>query len=532
MSNRIQNIAKRVRDAFGNFYEKIHGYIIKPGAEVIVGDAPTIIRFESSTNFIDGSRPVRLSWQVEHADRIVINGENVTGLNYIDVNPSSDTTYVLTASNQYDIEGDLSDPILVRVDQTPPYIHYFRVKPELAKEGEPVEITWQVVGAASLEIEGIGQVQGNSYLFTPRRDTVLTLRATSFAGVHSSARTGVEVDKSPPIIHRFDAAPTILPDARPVRITWETEGAELVRVPGFGDFPPSGETELAVRGDMIINFLAVSHYGITASAQTEIITSKEPPVIRAFKTNRLILSDATPAKLFWDVENAVRIEIDNGIGEVTGLPSQAVHAMTDKVYTLTAWSYFGILANASLKISIDRTPPQIKSFKSDKEFVFVDNNIHLYWDAPEAYQLTLYPAGNAVDKSGSFETTIRRDTMFRLVAANYFGIENHIEVLIRVLPIPIIETLWVPAFSLEEKIHVEYSRIDPSQLPTNIIQFNNSLLIESFRITELNLDAFTPPLEVQYKTLTDMIRQIYQDHILVAFERIKQIIREKMETNY
>lgn len=524
----LNKIIHIVKGPFGKLYQREKDAIIDINTGRRIGKAPVIRKFQASKNFYDGTNPIILTWEVDNADKILLNDEDVSNVTFIEVTPKIDTTYILKVSNDLDIEGDVSIPIIIEIDKTSPYIHYFKIVPEIAKNGQLVNLSWLVEGAESVEIKDIGIVQGNSVKISPRKDHVYVLKAKSFSGIESIARAGVEVDKTPPIIKKFNVFPIVLMNAEPVQVVWETEGAERVQITGFGDFPPTGKVDLEIRGDTTLAFSAISHYGVSESLLIDVITSKEPPIIHTFDAERYILFDDTPVNLFWDIENAVHIEIDNGVGEVTGLAYRSVHSMTDKVYTLTALSYFGVPAYATLEILIDRTPPKILSFKSDKEFILADYNICLSWEVPEAYQTKLYPGGNIVGKYDYLETTVRQDTIFKLVAANYFGIESYAEVQVRILPIPIIEALLVPTFSFEERIHIDYNRPELSQLPSNIIQFNNSLLIETFKMTEIRVELFTPPLKYEIKSIGDMIRGIYQDHILTAFERIKKIIQEKL----
>ncbi|MEM6805388.1 MAG: hypothetical protein AAF696_28580, partial [Bacteroidota bacterium] len=66
------------------------------------GVLPTITLFKASRRAIQFGNPIRLSWEVENADKVIINPgkELVENKGVLDVEPLETTEYVLTAYNE------------------------------------------------------------------------------------------------------------------------------------------------------------------------------------------------------------------------------------------------------------------------------------------------------------------------------------------------------------------------------------------------------------------------------------------------
>lgn len=72
-----------------------------------------------------------------------------------------------------------------------PTISSFGASPTMATAGKPVLLTWNVTGATSLSVGGVGTVGGNSILVAPTQTTSYTLIATNAGGTTSSTITVV-----------------------------------------------------------------------------------------------------------------------------------------------------------------------------------------------------------------------------------------------------------------------------------------------------------------------------------------------------
>lgn len=86
-----------------------------------------------------------------------------------------------------------------------------------------------------------------------------------------------------------------------------------------------------------------------------IAVQMKPPVIKAFVSDRSSTIAGVEVTLRWEVERAVRVEIDNGVGEVIGASEIKVRPQVPVTYTLQAIGHFGV-ATARVEVLIFPTP--------------------------------------------------------------------------------------------------------------------------------------------------------------------------------
>ena len=89
-----------------------------------------------------------LSWDVDDADTLSINGTDVTGQTQLVVSPGSTTTYTLTATNG---DGPTTQDVTVTVDP-PPSIGLFAGDRATINSGESVTLSWETEFATGWSI--------------------------------------------------------------------------------------------------------------------------------------------------------------------------------------------------------------------------------------------------------------------------------------------------------------------------------------------------------------------------------------------
>jgi|TARA_B110000902_G_scaffold264243_1_gene345196 hypothetical protein len=80
-----------------------------------------------------------------------------------------------------------------------------------------------------------------------------------------------------------------------------------------------------------------------------------PPIINLFVTDRNTIIKGISINLEWDVENAYKIELNHGIGEVTAKGKKELNLNDNTVLRLTAIGYFGSV-DVEIPISVFPTP--------------------------------------------------------------------------------------------------------------------------------------------------------------------------------
>jgi len=258
-----------------------------------------------------------------------------------------------------------------------------------------------------------------------------------------------------PAIRRFTADRTFVNDSHPVRLAWDVTGAARLELRGIGDVTSRTAVDVTVRRDTDFELVLTPDAGAPIAKRLRVEVDKRPPSIKAFTTSNALLTRPTPARLSWSASGAERVELDNGIGDVTGRSSIDVLPRGDTRFTLTATSPFGVQTVATVDIRVSSTPPEIISFRSDTPYLTNGEPVSLSWEvSPDAESIVLAGCG-PVNHRGRIELDQRRNTEYVLTATNYFGksASTRIQVLVSGAP-PVIRDFRINPSAAAEGMEV------------------------------------------------------------------------------
>ena len=119
-----------------------------------------ISKFVATPQQIRAGQSATLSWTVENADEVTVDGIGRVDSRQgsTSVSPVQTTTYRLTARNRV---NEVSETVTVTVERPEPRILYFSASPMNIEAGKIATLTWQTENADSVEISGIGTVAQN-----------------------------------------------------------------------------------------------------------------------------------------------------------------------------------------------------------------------------------------------------------------------------------------------------------------------------------------------------------------------------------
>ena len=172
-----------------------------------------------------GGEATELTWVVNNATclRIDQGVGDVTSETEVTVSPVEDTTYTLTATNACG-----SSTATATVSAGKPVVHSFTAEPSeiCSGSGGSVTLSWDVTGADTISINGIGQVTDQTSVeVTPSEDTTYRLFARNDCGaVYEDVTVTM---RGVPVITSFTANPPVLGEPDPT-ITGVTESSILV----------------------------------------------------------------------------------------------------------------------------------------------------------------------------------------------------------------------------------------------------------------------------------------------------------------
>ncbi len=147
---------------------------------------PMILRFSVYPTSIIPGDSTTLQWQVSGATTSVSIDQGIgavppSGTQWI--SPSATRKYTLTATNS---SGSVTASVTVTViPQTgQPFIVYFSASPAVIKLGDSATLQWQVTGATSISITGLGTVSASgTRVVAPEQTMVYVLAARNNVGV-------------------------------------------------------------------------------------------------------------------------------------------------------------------------------------------------------------------------------------------------------------------------------------------------------------------------------------------------------------
>jgi hypothetical protein len=316
---------------------------------------PSIVSFSSNTDGIFTGQSAILSWNVTGATVVSIHPDigpvPITGTK--SVSPASTTAYTLTASNG---AGNSTALATLKVTSSKvPIITTFSSSPAAINSGESSTLTWDVIGAKSINIsQGIGGVASKgSMQVTPAATITYTLTAASDYGAVTEAvtvtvdtanaanRPGTAITKTPPAITTFSASGNSIMLGDNITLTWDISGARTISIsPDVGAVPAKGwKMVIPTATNSTYKLSAVNTFG-TETAEVTVTVNKSPdgtaPIIKSFIATPTSIPAGGKSNLTWAIKGATLYTIDQGIGIPAYKFSETVSPSENTTYTLTA----------------------------------------------------------------------------------------------------------------------------------------------------------------------------------------------------
>lgn len=296
--------------------------------------------------------------------------------------PIKTTTYEVTAHTWLSsliprLTGRDAETVVV----TPvrPNITLFRAEPDEVTSGEPVILSWYVVGADELSLvdENSGTEQAltdpaGANRLTPEQDTAFTLRAINNSMVEDPIERTVQVRVTtptpvPPRIDSFVVQPQVITAGQEVMVQWSVSGVDAVSINPLGEeLPPSGpavvdqpeETTLYVltasKGDQKVSEVRQVTV-VEAPTPTPTPEPGEPPVVELFavtpeewtrlETERDDEDNTITVQLNWVVKGqTTNIQLTGGppgfeiLNNLSKIGDVEVDVLDTTVFVLTAFN--------------------------------------------------------------------------------------------------------------------------------------------------------------------------------------------------
>lgn len=305
-----------------------------------------------------------------------------------------------------------------------PAIRHFTADRVLVDDARPVHLSWDVTGAARVDIRGIGDVSDKTSIdVVVRRDTTFELIVTTDAGAPIVKRIQITVDKRPPTIRSFTTSSALLTGPAPAQLHWQVTGAEKIEIDhGIADVSGRSSVDVLPRVDTTYTLRATSTFGVVAVATVAIRVSTAPPNILSFRSASPYLTDGEPVRLSWEVSDDAHTVFITHIGTVSQKGSVSVPQVACTTYILTATTYFGKSATAQLTVLVSQAPPEIREFRVAPLAVREGASAELRWRVGGAARVWIEPGIGEVPATGDRAIRPGENTTYVLLAESAYGV--------------------------------------------------------------------------------------------------------------
>ncbi len=153
-----------------------------------VNSKPVINVFNATPPEIEKGGTVALTWDVSNAEKVELIApvqETLQKSGVKTINLEQSTNFTLKATNN--LGGSVEKSITVKLKNSPPVVQSFTSDPQVVVAGQPGKVTlsWTVVGATNVSIEGVpgvGGATGSAQIDPPTANKTYKLVATNEAG--------------------------------------------------------------------------------------------------------------------------------------------------------------------------------------------------------------------------------------------------------------------------------------------------------------------------------------------------------------
>lgn len=263
-------------------------------------------------------------------------------------------------------------------DLTPPVFTSVAVTPSLTYDQLTLDFTtdkattWRVeygAGDYNHVLNGDELATSHSVVFANvARGNTYQYRITAWAhhsdpsnppapGVYTGTYTMPAIPTEPPVIASFTATPAEIATGESARLTWSVADYETLTIDrGVGSVALiPGAAGVFVRPSQTTEYTLTATNAIGSSTRTVTVVTHAVPSIRHFTATPAKIAAGGTATLSWEVDDAVSVSIDRGVGGVAAAGSAAVSPGETTTYVLTASNAYGTVRQ-TVTVSIAAAP--------------------------------------------------------------------------------------------------------------------------------------------------------------------------------
>ena len=319
--------------------------------------------------------------------------------------------------------GGLSDTARVMVttgSAVAPRVQRFMASPSTINPGQSSTLTWEVEGADSVEITGLGTVAtSGSSPVSPAQTTTYQLTASNSGG-STSQTIIVQVRSGIPQFVSCQATPSNISAGEAATLRWEASNATQVTISGLGTFGATGSQVVMPTSTTSYVLTARGVAGESSCTATVTLSGTGVPRVLQFAANPAQIEPGGSAQLCYNVENATELSLSPSVPGFDASRNSAcltVNPSATTTYVLTARNSVGpTTASATVNVGGVR----ILTFTNAPEFSpKAGDPVRLSWTTQGATSVVITGIGvpgGSLPVNGSITVNPITNTTYTLIA--------------------------------------------------------------------------------------------------------------------
>ena len=306
------------------------------------------ITLNASASYSPDELPLKFQWYEDGGMPVTLTSPE-----------SAITSFVASAGNTYSFRVVVTDSLggqgqarvtITTATTTGPAIGFFIANPTTIQAGQSSTLQWQVTGATSVNISGIGPVQpiGSSSV-SPTSTTTYTLTAMNATQSITKQVTVVVNGSTTQVLYCYASPATIIAGESSM-VYYQTSNAQTVSItPNVGAAGVNGNVAVTPTATTTYTVIATGSGGATNSCSATVtVTAGQLPRIIQFSAAPQNITSGQSSTLTWAVENATSVSINNNVGSSLSLGgTQNVSPTANTTYTLTATNAAGSVTSTT-----------------------------------------------------------------------------------------------------------------------------------------------------------------------------------------
>jgi hypothetical protein len=295
------------------------------------------VRLDGSGSYDPNGERLTYQWVQEQGPSVSLSAATSAITNFT---AGAGQVYVfrLTVRNESGLQASARVRVTARTDDRV-QILFFNSNPNRIKRGETSELSWKVLNADEVTIQGIGKVAAEGRVtVTPAATTNYTLTARNTVNEENATATVIVENPTVRVVSCFVSPATIF-RGESATLSYLTENAQSVTIePGIGAVQPSGQVVVSPTVSTAYRVIAVGTDGTTQSICNANVTVTDrvgmPRIVR-FTADPTLIGEGDPSTLTWTTEGATQVSIST-LGDVDAVGTRDVTPRTTTTYVLTA----------------------------------------------------------------------------------------------------------------------------------------------------------------------------------------------------